>query len=298
MASSDGQIVADDGVRLFFERAGEDGRPLVVLNGFYLLGDFRWLAESRTVIGLDLRNRGRSDWVRDPSKLGRGVRQDVDDIEAMRRQLGIEQLDLLAHSYAGLVAVLYAVRHPTRVGRIILIGPMQPDSDVQYPAELTNQDEALQEFVAAAGQLQERREAYAPEAFCRETWALLRRLYVFDPEDAGKLGHWEECRLPTELHFMPYWTETLLPSIQTLEFPPAEIAAVTMPVLVVHGTKDRSAPYGGGRDWAGLLPNARLLTVENVAHAPWIEAPGEVLGPIRTFLEGAWPEGAEEVEPS
>src|SRR5437667_10930358 len=39
--------------------------------------------------------------------------------------------------------------------------------------------------------------------------------------------------------------------------------------LTVHGTKDRSSPYGGGREWALMLPNARLLTIENVAHAPW-----------------------------
>jgi pimeloyl-ACP methyl ester carboxylesterase len=41
-----------------------------------------------------------------------------------------------------------------------------------------------------------------------------------------------------------------------------------------------------------LLPNARLPTVENAAHVPWIEAPGRVFGAIRTFLDGAWPEGA------
>jgi pimeloyl-ACP methyl ester carboxylesterase len=62
-----------------------------------------------------------------------------------------------------------------------------------------------------------------------------------------------------------------------------------MPVLVVHGINDRSAPYGAGRDWAALLPNARLLTVDNAGHVPWIEAPELVLGSIRTFLDGEWP---------
>ena len=74
-----------------------------------------------------------------------------------------------------------------------------------------------------------------------------------------------------------------------------ELEGVTMPVLVVHGTKDRSAPYGGGRDWALRLSNARLLTVEDAAHAPWIERPERVLGPLREFLGGVWPEGTEEV---
>ncbi|HEY7284743.1 MAG TPA: hypothetical protein VH497_04815, partial [Vicinamibacterales bacterium] len=53
------------------------------------------------------------------------------------------------------------------------------------------------------------------------------------------------------------------------------------------------SPYGGGLDWAASLGNARLLTVENAAHAPWIEAPDLVFGAIRTFLDGSWPTSAE-----
>jgi len=44
------------------------------------------------------------------------------------------------------------------------------------------------------------------------------------------------------------------------------------------------------------LPSARLVTVENAAHAPWIEVPELVLGSIKTFFDGAWPEAAEEVK--
>jgi 2-hydroxy-6-oxonona-2,4-dienedioate hydrolase len=62
-----------------------------------------------------------------------------------------------------------------------------------------------------------------------------------------------------------------------------------MPVLTIHGRKDRSAPYGGGQDWVSRLPDARLLTVENAGHAPWIEQPATVFGAIATFLSGRWP---------
>jgi pimeloyl-ACP methyl ester carboxylesterase len=68
-----------------------------------------------------------------------------------------------------------------------------------------------------------------------------------------------------------------------------------MPVLIVHGTKDRSSPYGGGREWARILPNARLLSVENTAHVPWIEAHDKVLDSIQLFLNGDWPDEAERV---
>ena len=94
---------------------------------------------------------------------------------------------------------------------------------------------------------------------------------------------------------MKYWQGELMPSIQRLDLTSAEFAKAESPVLTIHGRKDRSAPYGGGRDWAAKLPNARLLTIENGGHAPWIEGPAAVFEAIRTFFGGAWPAQAETV---
>ncbi len=69
---------------------------------------------------------------------------------------------------------------------------------------------------------------------------------------------------------------------------PADLAALTAPVLVVHGRKDRSAPFGGALDWVARLPAARLLEVPDAAHAPWLEDPS-VLPAIAAFLAGGQP---------
>jgi pimeloyl-ACP methyl ester carboxylesterase len=87
-----------------------------------------------------------------------------------------------------------------------------------------------------------------------------------------------------------------MPTIQSLNLSADEIAKAKAPVLVIHGRKDRSSPYGGGRDWALRLPNARLVTVDNAAHVPWIEDPAKFSRALETFLNGAWPEAAEKVE--
>jgi hypothetical protein len=55
------------------------------------------------------------------------------------------------------------------------------------------------------------------------------------------------------------------------------------------------APYGGGREWAAHLPDARLLTVRNAAHMLWLDAPGTVFPAIERFLKGAWPDAAARV---
>jgi len=296
MAATEGYITMDDGVRLFYQAVGNGEKTLLILNGYFLFNDFKYLADGRTVIAIDVRNRGRSDYITDPSKLQRGIHQDVDDIEYVRRHFEIEKLDLLGHSYAGIIPILYALSYPERVGRIVQISSMPPNQSTQYPDHLRNVDSVLQTFFADFRLLQQQRQALSPEEFCAKFWALLRPLYVFNPNDADKIQHWKACHLPTELNFMSYWMGFLMPSIQSLNFTSEQLAKVSAPVLNVHGTKDRSAPYGGGREWALILPNARFLTVDNVAHAPWIEAPEKVLGPIGTFLNGTWPDAAEKVE--
>ena len=70
------------------------------------------------------------------------------------------------------------------------------------------------------------------------------------------------------------------------------------PVLTIHGTRDRNAAYGAGREWAQLLPNARLLTVKDAAHFPWVDDPKLVFDSINVFLSGRFPKQAEKVQPT
>jgi pimeloyl-ACP methyl ester carboxylesterase len=61
---------------------------------------------------------------------------------------------------------------------------------------------------------------------------------------------------------------------------------VSAPVLTIHGTADPNAAVEGGRAWAAMLPNARLVEIEGVGHAPWLEAPGEFFAKVDAFLRG------------
>src|SRR5580704_14083477 len=97
-----GRLTTDDGVRLFFRQIGNGSKAVVIPNGFHLLNDFERLSHGRTLIFYDLRNRGWSDSVTDSSKLARGIHNDVDDLEAVRRHFGINQVDVIGHSYLGL----------------------------------------------------------------------------------------------------------------------------------------------------------------------------------------------------
>jgi proline iminopeptidase len=295
MQPDEGYLKSDDGVRLFYRRMATGADTVIVPNGMYLIEDFKRFAKDRTLVVYDVRNRGRSDTVDDPSKLARGILNDVDDLDAIRRQLSLERVALLGHSYVGLLVILYAMKYPDRITRIVQIGPMEPRPGKTYPAHLTADDTVVQQVFAKLAELQKEPAAREPEEQCRKFWSVLGTIYVTNPTDAARVD-WGRCDLPNERNFMKYWMGSLMPSMKALNLTADDFAKATSPVLTIHGTKDRSAPYGGGREWALLLPNARLVTVEGAGHAPWIESPQIVFSAIETFLAGAWPDSARRVE--
>jgi pimeloyl-ACP methyl ester carboxylesterase len=145
--------------------------------------------------------------------------------------------------------------------------------------------------LARLAQLQQNPGSADPEQRCLAFWSVLRELYVVEASDAERIN-WGRCDLPNERSFWRYWSEIVLPSIQKLTFTPKDLAQATQPVLIIHGERDRSSPYGGGRDWAMRLTNARLISIRDAAHAPWIESPEIVFGAIASFLGGLWPSTA------
>jgi pimeloyl-ACP methyl ester carboxylesterase len=294
MTPKDDYVTTEDGVRLFVRTIGSGPDAVIIPNRIYLADAFARLSNRRTLIFCDPRNRGRSDHVTDLSRVERGVHHDVDDFEAIRRHYGFDHVSLIGHSYMGVVVVLYAMKYPNYARHIVQIGPMGPDYAQAYPPHLTNRDTTLGDVLARLGELQQERSSLDAREFCKKFWATLRPLYVVDPADADRLA-WEPCDVPNETAFMTPWTEHVLPSIQRLQLSQVDFGRVHARVLVIHGRKDRSSAYGGGRDWARRLPEARLVTVDRAAHVPWIEEPALVFSAIETFLDGHWPETAESV---
>jgi pimeloyl-ACP methyl ester carboxylesterase len=289
MGPSEGYITTEDGIRLFFQKLGSGQKTVIMPNAVFLFDDFKHLADGRTVIFYDLRNCGGSDHVSDRAKLKRGIHHDVDDLEAVRRHFEITQVDVIGHSYLGMMVILCAMKYPAQVNRVVQIGPVQPFFGKQYPAHLTGADATLLEVSTKLAQLQKDSQSEDPELH-KKWWSLMRVLYVADPANADKIN-WSFGE-----NMKKHWNENIFPSIQSLNLSAEEVAKVNVPVLTIHGTRDRHAPYGGGREWVLMLPNARLVTIENSAHLPWIEAPEKVFSSIKTFLEGTWPEAAHKVE--
>jgi pimeloyl-ACP methyl ester carboxylesterase/ketosteroid isomerase-like protein len=294
---SEGDIATPDGAKLHFQKIGDSPTVLIVPLGFLLYEDFKQLAEVATVIAYDPRDRGRSSSATDENTLT--IQQDVKDLETVRAHFNVDKFVPVGFSYLGLMVAMYAAEHPERVARIVQLGPVPRKSGTQYPKELTNGDGDLAAPEADIRKWQAQRANPSPEMSqhdaCLVAEAVLRYVLVGNGANAGRVR--SSCELENE------WPEHLeshfrhsLKSIAGVDFSAADLARLTMPVLTIHGTKDRNAPYGSGREWAQSLPNARLLTVTGAAHASWIDDPARVFAAIRAFVRGDWPLAAESLK--
>jgi pimeloyl-ACP methyl ester carboxylesterase len=292
----EGWVEVEPAVRLYYKAIIDGPQTVVVPAGFFLEEPLAGLAGKRTVIFYDMRDRGRSDSVPDAERLG--IANDVSDLDAVRAHFGIERLNLIGWSYLGMMVAMYAFEHPERVERIVQIGPVPPRADAPYRAEaMRSYQEAvdsvglqrLEELVAAGVRERE------PVRFYREYWQ------VFKPTLFGDTSKIESYDLPPAelanewLHKLDRHFQAKMASIGDYDWR-AEAARLQAPVLTIHGTRDRNAPYEGGREWARSFPQARLLTVDGAAHLPMVEQAELVLSAIDRFLNGEWPQQARSVQ--
>jgi pimeloyl-ACP methyl ester carboxylesterase len=99
-----------------------------------------------------------------------------------------------------------------------------------------------------------------------QEWQVTRYQLVDKPANVDKLGP-SKCDMPNEwLEHRNAHFKILLGTLGQIGFGRADAVKVTSPVLTIHGTKDRNAPYGCGREWSLILSNARLITIQDAAH--------------------------------
>ena len=62
-----------------------------------------------------------------------------------------------------------------------------------------------------------------------------------------------------------------------------EVAGLSHPTVVIHGTRDRIVPVEAGRWLARALPQARLVELPAAAHMPFVSHRPAVLGALEAF---------------
>jgi proline iminopeptidase len=295
---TEGFVTAESGVELYYVKAGRGAQTVILPARLFTFDDLRWLAERYTLISYDMRNRGRSSRIEDLSKIS--LQADVADLEAIRRHFGADKVHLIGYSYLGLMVMLYALDYPQHVDRIVQLGPVPLKFGTEYRAEYVANDRQQVIDQNGGARLRELRASNYhtthPREYCEAEWRVVRFMLVGDPQRVDRLGP-GLCDLPNEWpsNLSQHMERHFVGSVQKLDVPRERVAQLQKPVLTIHGTSDRNAPFAAGREWVYLLPDARLVTLQGAAHQAFAERPEAVRPAIGEFLGGRWPANAENV---
>jgi proline iminopeptidase len=118
-------FAAGAGARIYYKTLGR-GVPLLLLHGgpgadhSDFLPALKPLAQRWRLVLIDERGSGRSERLGDPASYTLALM--VKDIECVRKQLRLEQWVVLGHSFGGILAQAYAVRHPKQLLGLVLAG--------------------------------------------------------------------------------------------------------------------------------------------------------------------------------
>jgi len=123
-----------NGLRMYYEIHGS-GDPVVLLHGaFMAILDDNWsvlikeLAKTRKVIAVDMQGHGRTA----------DIKRDItyenlsDDVAALLDYLKIERADVVGYSLGGGTAMMFAIRHPEKVRKVVSLShPIRRDGWVK-----------------------------------------------------------------------------------------------------------------------------------------------------------------------
>ena len=290
-AAREGRIPV--GTTSLYSREIGRGRPLVVLHGgpdfdsSYLLPDLDRLADGFRLVYYDQRGRGRSADHVQPEDVT--LASDLADLDQVRQHFHLESAALLGHSWGAVLALEYALRHPTRVSYIILMNPAPASArDVSvfrkaYAQKLGADLDRQREIVSSAAYREGDPEAVAaryrlhfrPALKRTEDYEKLMATMKAGFTRQGKEGI-VKARAVEDRLMRDTWQVDgydLLPKLRNLR----------IPTLVISGDYD-FIPGEIAMHIAEAIPNARLVTLKDCGHFAYLECPGDTRDALDDFF--------------
>ena len=283
------------GVMIWYEEFGK-GEPLMIVHGGpgashdYFLPYLVPLARQNRLIFIDERGSGKSEKLDDVKKYT--VENMAEDIEAVRKALGLGRINLLGHSYGGVLALAYALKYQENLKHLILCSTFASTSEMNgvfekikdnMTPELRDridrmeseglyghglpyeQNRYTQDYMIAAWG-----EGYFPYLYQRKpdpsydptsegfAWDLYREMWGSDGE---------------------YIIDGNLKSVEYVD----KLHTIKVPTLVNCGDHDECAP-SLSEEMHEKIPGSKLVIFPDSGHMTFVDQPVLFLKTIESFL--------------
>jgi proline iminopeptidase len=278
--------IAVNGVELFFDVYGASLGPrgneladkpvIVALHGGPGIDHSQfvpWLtpiADQAQLILVDHRGNGRSSR---PAVETRTLANMADDLEALRKALGLGRIVVFGMSFGGMLALTYAVTYPDSVAGLI-------------PCATAASNEALERALDGMHDLSspEQREALArlrngtveSPADLDRVFGALARFYEYDPAKTPAGGF----KPIADIDMLNWFFAR---DRRTYDVRP-KLANITAPTLVLTGRHDKIAPPFASDEILKGIPEAKQEIFEESGHRLMREENAKFLRTVRNFV--------------
>jgi proline iminopeptidase len=275
-----GQTFQISNVSLYYEILGNaPGTPLVVANGgpgfdhSYLHLSDAWdtIAKTRKVVLYDQRGVGRS------SRIAPGqsctLRDQIEDLDALRAHIGEERIDLLGHSWGGYLVMAYAARYPQHIRRLLIVDSAAPKwGDTVFlfknvfPEGVERED--ADEFASQLGD-----KAAAVRAL-REYFSML--FYSPEKRDAALAKMDEGSEIPEV-------NEAINKDLERFDLNP-ELPKYRFPTMVMTGRFDINVAPVVAYKIHKAIAGSEFVVFDRSGHMPFYEEPEKFVQTVEGFL--------------
>lgn len=252
---AEGKFTDLGGRRTHFIEAGS-GEPVILVHGFFF-DSFTWhnnidaLAANFRVLAPDLWGFGYS--TREP--LDYGYPLYAEQLLMFMDALDIVKASLVGHSMGGGTVIYFAVHHPNRVNKLLLVDAAGMPNPLPLLGRVTNLPLVGELMYGMRGNFMRR--------------MALKTNWIHD-ESFITDSYFENA---TRFHKVKGSTDVMLTILRKQFFHtlPDEVRALgklNIPTLIVWGRHDAAIPLARGREMHGLLKGSRLEVFDNVGHCP------------------------------
>ena len=265
-----------NGARFYYKIVGE-GIPVVVVHGgpamdhSYLLPQLARLGKGYKLIFYDQRAMGKSSEQVDSSSMT--MDNFVEDLEGIRKAFNLGKMNLMGHSWGGLVSMFYAVKYPDHLNTLILCNTTAASSALRNESfAVMAQGASKEDSLAQAAIVQtdgfKKREAKTMERFMR----LLFRGSFHDKRYADSLTLDFDSTYSSRSVMQRYlFRDEKLRSYDLHE----SLDTIQCPTLIVAGADDRVAPETNEMIQEHIR-QSRYVLLPNCGHFPLYRSSGRI----------------------
>ncbi|HZG82058.1 MAG TPA: alpha/beta hydrolase [Brevibacillus sp.] len=238
------------------------------------------LSEHMQLVYIDNRGSGHSDH---GPKESYTLENNVADIDALRRHLGLEKVVLHGHSYGGMVAQEYALRYPDHVAGLLLL-TTSPSYEFLHKAKKIVEEKGTPEMkeitaVLWEGQFESQEQLNRFYEIMAPMYSVTHNAQPSEEEKQRTLD--ARARSNRSYQALNQGFGGFLKTFDLRD----ELPNITAPTLIMGARYDWITPVEESVEIAQRIPNSELVIFENSSHSVIKDEYEKYLAAVISFLK-------------